>query len=644
MSQLQPMNDNRKPPSRWSFVHRVSGAFAKSEGALQKKWMQIHWSWTRHLQITCFWLRLFTHLLWWDRLCTFPPLSLFPPLRAKQMDQMARWRKLAQAYRQLAIKHGGLLIKVGQHLSLRFDLFPQPVLRELAQLQDNVAAAPFPAVAQVIEADLGQPLATLFHWISPQPVASASVAQVHMAELPSGEQVAVKVIRPGVIETFAMDLTSFSLLIQLLRFFPRARNSFDLKALMAEFTAVTARELELVEEGRNAERFAHEFSADPRIHIPKIYWQYSGQQTLTMENVGYLSLRELPLLDAAGIDRAAVAKELAQLIVRQIFVFHFVHADPHPGNIFVKPLLHPLETRAAFRPGEAVPYQPQRPFQIILIDFGMAIEIPAKERVWLREFVIGLGLRDARRIMRAYQIGGILRPNADLVQLEAMTADLLHSFQEMLVGIMPDPESEETRRFYEQHAEILFHGYPFQIPMELLFMYRSLGTMGFVVKQLDPDFELSTVVAPLAIQWLVKDWQTIVQDRAKLFANFGQLLITSPTKLDEIILQAQRTFEIPEAVRLLFSPPAQEQQMMTVLATEDRRNIQQLERSVRQLNRSMMVLVGLIAVGVFWYISLNRSEMLALLMSYGETYGFFFMIISSILLLWNWIRGGPLGG
>lgn len=634
------MNDNKHPPSRWSFVRRLFGTFAKDESASREKWTHVHWASARHIHITWFWWRLFTHLLWWDWLCTFVPLSLLPPLRKRQADKMARWRKLARAFCQLATTHGGLLIKVGQHLSLRFDLFPQPVLNELAQLQDNVAAVPFQAVAQVIEADLGRPISTVFRWISPQPVASASVAQVHMAELPSGEHVAVKVIRPGVIETFAMDLTSFAFLIRLLRLFPRVRKSFDLKALLAEFTSVTARELELVEEGKNAERFAHEFSTDPQIHIPKIYWHYSGQQTLTMENVGYLSLKELSLLDAAGIDRSAVAKELAQIIVKQIFVLHFVHADPHPGNIFVKPLVHPLETRADFRPGEAVPYQPQRPFQIILIDFGMSIEIPAKERVWLRDFVIGLGLRDARRIIRAYQIGGILRPNADLAQLEAMTADLVDGFQEMLVGIMPDPESEETRRFYEQHAEILFHGYPFQIPMELLFMYRSLGTMGFVVKQLDPDFELSTVVAPLAIQWLIKDWQELVQDRAKLFANLGQLLVTSPTKLDEIILQAQRTFEIPEPVRLLFSSPTQEQQMMTTLATEDRRSIQQLERSVRQLNRSMMALVGLIGVGVLWYIGMNRAEMLALITSYGEEYGFFFMLLSSVLLLWNWIRGG----
>ncbi|MEM7125461.1 MAG: AarF/UbiB family protein [Chloroflexota bacterium] len=584
--------------------------------------------------MTWFFASLIFHLIWWDWICKLPLLRSIRP------ESVKRWQSIARRYRRLAHCEGGLLIKVGQFLSLRVDLLPQAVRDELSLLQDRVPAAPWGTIRQHIEADLGVPVTQLFAWVSPQAVASASVAQVHSAQLHSGERVVIKVVRPQVPEQFAMDLKFFALQVRLLSLIPMLRRSFNLPQLLTEFTNVSLRELELVEEGQNAQRFANDFTDEPHIYIPCIYWQYSGAYTLTMEDVGYLSLKDLAAIEAAGIDRKQIAQQLAEIIVKQIFVYHFVHADPHPGNIFIKPLPLLRENRVDFSPGEAVPHVPNRPFQIAFIDFGMAIAIPPEAQAWLREFIIGLGLSDARRIIQAYERGGLLHPEADVVQVEAMTEELLDGFQEMLVGIMPDPNDEKTKRFFERHGDLMGNKYPFKIPMDLLFMYRALNTVGLVVKQVDSDFELSTAVAPLAIRLVLQEWQAAVQERVQTFTTLAQLLITYPMKVDQVLLEARRAFQVPEPVQQLLNLPLRQQTTRTEMDSKDRQTLQQLEGSIRRLHRSM-VAFGIIVASLLWFVGLQWVDLLAFFESAADRFGIVAVALSLTFFLWNSIRGGP---
>ncbi|MBV7337422.1 hypothetical protein KFU94_56160 [Chloroflexi bacterium TSY] len=587
----------------------------------------------RYGRLGWFVVSLILHILWGDWLSNLPILR-----RIRHSTPVAIWQQLAHRYRILAYKEGGLLIKVGQFLSLRVDLLPQSVREELALLQDQVPADPWPAIRQHMEADLNQPLDQLFVWISPQAMASASVAQVHSAQLHTGERVVVKVIRPQVPGQFAVDLKFFALLARCLNLIPMMRRSFNLPQLLEEFTKVTNRELDLVEEGKNAERFASDFAAEPRIYIPEIYWQYSGAYTLTMEDVGYLSLNNLAAIEAAGINRKQIAQQLAEAIVKQIFVYHFVHADPHPGNIFIKPLPHQQENRTSFLPGEPVPYVPNRPYQIVLIDFGMAIPIPPEAQTWLKEFIIGLGLRDASRIIRAYEQGGLLQPEADVAKVEAMTKDLLNGFQDILVGIMPDPKNERTKLFFEKHGDLMSSNYPFKIPMDLLFMYRAMSTIALVVKQVDPEFELTTAVAPLAIRLLLREWQTAVQECIQNFTTLGQLLITHPMKVDQMLSQAQRAFQVPEVFQQLLMPQ-HNHVTRTKMDLKDRQTLQHLEVSIRRLNRTM-VAFGIIAAGLLWYVGLQRADLWVLLEGAADRYGVLAMALSLTFFLWSSIRGG----
>ena len=601
----------------------------------QARRMSFRWqapAWRRHGSVGWFLFKLFCHLLWWDGLCTLPLLRQFRPAAP------VRWVGLAQGYCALAMREGGLLVKVGQFLSLRNDLFPTVVTQALATLQDRMKPAPFAAIVAAIENDLARPLPDLFREFTPQPVASASVAQVHLARLYSGEQVAVKILRPGTPEQFEMDLATFGWLVMILNLVPPLRRTFNLTQLLAEFTLVTRNELNLQQEGRNAERFAQACRDQADVYIPKVYWSHSGARTLTMENVGYLKLSDVAAIEATGIKIQQVATSLAQLILQQIFVTHFVHADPHPGNVFIKPLPHPLEGKDKFLPGEAVAYRAERRFQIVLIDFGMAVEIPPKERAWLRDFVIGLGLRDERRIVQAYIKGGVLRPGMNVERMEAYTAALLDGFQDLLVGLMPDPDDPKTQRFLQQHGDLLVKEYPFQIPMNLLFMYRALGTVGGVVKRLDPTFDLSSAAAPFAVQLFVEEWQQDVQSRWQAIGTLGQLLVTSPMRLDQLFLQAQKAFQMPELVNQQLLRPLRGLTVKTELTPTDRDTFQTLSGSVRRLNRSL-ALMGALVVALFWYVVLQRTELVAIIIQQAEHFGGPALALSFTLVWWNWLRG-----
>ena len=210
----------------------------------------------RYRKLRRFVTRVFLQVVWWDVVLNVPGLRRFrrPPL--------VRYQEIARRYRALAGEMGGVLIKLGQFLSTRVDILPPEITRELAGLQDEVPPERFADVVRQIEEDFGRPLAEVFPWISPEPVGAASLAQVHAARLPTGEEVVVKVLRPGIDVLVETDLAAVRLATRLLRFSKTIRRRVDLGRLGAEITATTRAELDLAAEGRNAERFAANFAGD----------------------------------------------------------------------------------------------------------------------------------------------------------------------------------------------------------------------------------------------------------------------------------------------------------------------------------------------------------------------------------------------
>lgn len=228
---------------------------------------------------------------------------------------------------------GATFIKVGQIMSTRPDLLPPHVILALSRLQDDVGPFPFAQVERTIAEDFGQPIAALFREFSPQPIASASVAQVHRARLPDGHLVAVKVRRPDIEELCAFDLSVMSFYARLLELVPSLRTLAPLESV-EQFGRAIAMQLDFTIEAQNNRRFTHNFAADPQVIVPRLHDALCSRRVLTMDFI-----EGKKILDCTGSqpERRALGELGFRVMLKMIFADGFVHADLHPGNLLVTP-------------------------------------------------------------------------------------------------------------------------------------------------------------------------------------------------------------------------------------------------------------------------------------------------------------------
>jgi predicted unusual protein kinase regulating ubiquinone biosynthesis (AarF/ABC1/UbiB family) len=581
-----------------------------------------HMNTKRNRQIRWYFLRTTLHIVWWDILLNRPGLHLLRKPAAR------RWQRLAREYRVLAQDRGGVLIKLGQFLSTRVDLLPAAVTDELVGLQDDVPPLPLEAVTAQIEADFQRPLADVFPWFSPEPVGSASLAQAHKARLASGETVVVKVLRPGIEGMVEADLQVISQAIQRLKFSKRIRQYVDLDRLVKEFVTVTRNEMDMAAEGHNAERFAQCFEADLQVYVPKIFWAYTAAHTLTMEDVAYLKIDDVAAIEATGIRCSDVAKWLFRIYMEQFFMTHLVHADPHAGNVFVKPLPDADESHlhgpdwAGFRPGDPVPPCPARPFQIAFVDFGMVVAIPERQRAALREYLIGVGTRDAHRIVKSYVAMGAVRPGTDLTRLEALTEATLEQFGDTLLGQFKDVNLDTFNRLLLQQYRDVTVGGTLQFPTDLLFVSRASGVLSGMIAKIDPNFNAWTEAAAFAERLLQDEWRDHWQDWLHNVADFTQLVFRLPRQFEAVLSQAQQG-------RL---------SVTSTQTTEFQNTVQKLQHT---LNRQSWILaaIGLFMTGVIWHVGSRLVAVVAQKGQRDDDFGVWLMLLAAIcFVLGMWKR------
>lgn len=512
----------------------------------------------RYRRVMAFFFRVFLHAFFWDLLLLKGPLRLFrrPPLE--------RWARITARFRGLAVEMGGVLIKLGQFLSTRVDLLPREITGELSGLQDEVAAAPFDEIVAQVEDDFGRPWGEVFAELDPVPLGAASLAQVHPATLHDGREVVVKVLRPGIDVLVETDLRALSIAIRGLRLWRFVRRRVDLDRLVKEFVSTTRRELDMQAEGRHAERFAEEFASDEGVIIPKVYWRQSGRRTLTLENVGFLKLGDIEAMEEAGVDLKAVAARLYDVYLRQVFVHNFVHADPHPGNLFVRP-------------------QEDGKFQIAFVDFGMVAVIPERLREAMREYVIALGTRDAYRIVQAYQQAGMILPGADLKRLEEAHEAVFERFWGVQIGDLRDRALEEIGPLLSQYRDLILD-YPFQAQVDLLFVQRAIEILIGLVTSLDPSFDLWNATRPFA----------------RRLAREGELFPQGEW-LPEIFAQAKTALALPARFdRVLTAAERGNLSVKSTLGPDSRKAARRLERAVGRLT-GMAAAAGLLVAGSVLY-------------------------------------------
>jgi predicted unusual protein kinase regulating ubiquinone biosynthesis (AarF/ABC1/UbiB family) len=477
----------------------------------------------RYRRILFFGIRVILSFVWWEII-----LRRVLGRRFVQRGTIARMQRVAREFRALAIEMGGVLIKLGQFLSARVDVLPIQVTQELAGLQDEVPPESLEAILAVIEAEMG-PVDQLFEFFDENVQAAASLGQVHRARLAGGEPVVVKVQRPGIEALIDVDLAAVRAVARWVGRYPAIRRRMDLLGLLDEFARTLYEELDYVAEARNAETFAANFAGDPFIYIPAPYWTHTTRRVLTLEDVGSIKIVDFEAIEAAGVERSAVAQRLFRAYLQQVFYDGFFHADPHPGNLFVYPL--DWESDNGNLPG--------RPFYLVFVDFGMVGRITPAVKRELRELAIGLGTRDPARIVQSYERLGFLLPSADLELIERATSRVFDRFWGISMGelsrIDHDAMHDLTREFRD-----LLYAMPFQIPQDFIYLGRMFGILSGMATQLDPDFNVFAESEPFARQLISEEIGDGWQRMREQVERWGRVLLGLPDQLNLVLSKTAR--------------------------------------------------------------------------------------------------------
>ncbi|HWS49418.1 MAG TPA: AarF/UbiB family protein [Microbacterium sp.] len=490
----------------------------------------------RYRRILSFAAREFIKIWWYELV-----LPRFGVTAVAERTRAARMQRFARRFHALAVSLGGLMIKVGQFMSSRLDVLPPEITAELEGLQDEVPAVPFPEIKRLAEAELGIPLERAYSWFDETPVAAASLGQAHRARLSdldaadTGlEHVVVKVQRPGIDEIVAVDLAALRRVAQWLRRVRVVADRVDAPALVEEFALTSFEEIDYLHEAASAERFRENFADDPRVDTPEIVWERSTRRVLTLSDVTAIKINDTAALRAAGIDPSEVADVFAEVMFDQVFTHSFVHADPHPGNIFVTPL-RPAGPETAESAGAA---GPQRSFRLTFIDFGMMAEVPDSLRDGLRTLLIAVAGRDSRGLVTAAQEIGVLLPSADTAELERALTTLFARFGGMGFAELSKVDPREFRDFAEEFGDMV-RSLPLQLPENMLLLIRAVSLTSGMCSGLNPAFNVWDAAEPYAARLLRAESGNLMQELANQAVGTAATTWRLPQRIDGVITRIE---------------------------------------------------------------------------------------------------------
>ena len=380
----------------------------------------------------------------------------------KELERLSQPQRLRLAMEEL----GPTFIKLGQLLSTRPDVLGKEYIHEFSKLQDKVPAVSLEDINAQIQREMGHPAEELFAEFSKEPLAAASIAQVHRGKLKSGEEVVFKIRRPGIAKIVATDIDVLMGLAYLIEQHVPAVALYDPVGLVKEFRRNILREMNFTREGRTVDRFAVNFAGSDTVYTPKIFWDYSGEIVLTMEYVPGIKISDLENLTAQGYDLKEIAHRGADAFLRQVLDFGLFHADPHPGNVFILP-------------GQV----------ICMLDYGMVGRLGRDLKDQLIDLLQALLDKDVNRIISQLLYSGELADNSDLRNLRRDLHDFIEDYHDIVL------QDIKVGKLLSEFIEILTH-YRIHFPPDYMLLAKALIIMEGVGRQLDPNFNMISHMRP----------------------------------------------------------------------------------------------------------------------------------------------------
>jgi len=402
---------------------------------------------------------------------------------------------------------GPTFIKFGQLLSTRPDLIAPEYIHQFERLQDQVKPDTFERIRAEVERQLDGRLEDIFVKFDPKPLAAGSIAQVHRATTQEGEDVAVKVRRPGIVEVIHAECEVLEELTSILKATLFEHETIDPQEMVREFAEAIAKETDLANERRSQLRFRKNFAEDPTVHVARVYEAYCSEGVLTMEYIDGIKPVGPEMLTELGFDPRVVASRGAAFVMRQVFELGFFHADPHPGNFFLLPdnVLAP-------------------------IDFGQVAWLSSKDRRLFNDVLLAIVDNEAARIVRALGRDEMLHERTNVGQLTAQMEQFLDSHRDLPLRNIPfGPVVSQTFD--------LFRSNYVRPPAQFTLMLKSLVTIEAFARSLDPDFNIMETLKPYARRAALHEFEPkhVLRQTRRALEDAGDLASRLPDDINVIL-------------------------------------------------------------------------------------------------------------
>ncbi|MFN3927468.1 MAG: ABC1 kinase family protein [Pseudanabaenaceae cyanobacterium] len=505
----------------------------------------------------------FLLMLWWDKL--------------RRLNTSAQRTKRAKWLIQQLLELGPTFIKIGQSLSTRVDILPPEYLKALSELQDRVPPFPTSEAIALIETEFARSIHSIFLEFSPEPIAAASLGQVHKARLHTGEEVVVKVQRPYLRRLFDLDYMAVGKLVAVIRWLFKASETFELRAIYEEFFTVLYQEIDYTQEARNADRFRANFAGYNRIIIPKVYWEYCTPKVLTLEYVPGIKVDDTEALRAQGLDPKDINELGIRAYLKQFLQDGFFHADPHPGNLAVTP-----------------------DGSLIFYDYGMMAEVATNDREAMLKTFFAILKKDTNEVVDRFTALGFLEPSSDMKPVKRMVQFILDRFTEKPFDI---------KAFMEIKADIIaaFEKQPFRLPAKMAYLLKCVGTLVGIALILDPEYNFKRAAQPFVRSLALKGKGNLLGELAKQTTEYLKSQINKPSQTELILKRLEEKIERGD----LLIPVKSEMS----------------DRALKRISLGIKCLVNVCITGF-----LLIASVILITGGYGQ-WGVFLLIITSLSLL-----------